>query len=118
MLSRPGPLPSGAGRSFGLEGVIAKSHSSLYRPNDRGWMKVKNPWYWRRDAERDAMTRKRATGACWRLVRLLGHDVGVVTSTADFGSARVVAAIAFPTFLNLEPEDEVADSHRQAAPLT
>jgi bifunctional non-homologous end joining protein LigD len=36
---------------LGFEGVIAKNHSSLYRPNDRGWVKVKNPNYWRRDAE-------------------------------------------------------------------
>jgi ATP-dependent DNA ligase len=43
---------------LGFEGVVAKNHSSLYRPNDRGWVKVKNPNYWRRDAEREAMTRK------------------------------------------------------------
>ena len=30
---------------LGLEGVVAKSHTSLYRPNDRGWVKVKNPNY-------------------------------------------------------------------------
>ena len=43
---------------LGFEGVVAKSHTSLYRPNDRGWVKVKNPNYWRRDAEREAMSRK------------------------------------------------------------
>ena len=43
---------------LGLEGVVAKNYSSLYRPNDRGWVKVKNPNYWRRDAEREAMMRK------------------------------------------------------------
>ena len=43
---------------LGFEGVVAKNHSSLYRPNDRGWVKIKNPNYWRRDAEREAMTRK------------------------------------------------------------
>ena len=43
---------------LGFEGVVAKNHSSLYRQNDRGWVKVKNPNYWRRDAEREAMTRK------------------------------------------------------------
>ncbi len=32
----------------------------LYRPNDRGWVKVKNPNYWRRDAGREAMSRKHA----------------------------------------------------------
>ena len=41
---------------MGLEGVVAKKHASLYRPN-RGWVKVKNPNYWRRDAEREAMQR-------------------------------------------------------------
>ena len=40
---------------LGFEGVVAKNHSSLYRPNERGWIKVKNPNYWRRDAERKAM---------------------------------------------------------------
>ena len=30
-----------------FEGVVAKNHASLYRPNDRGWVKVKNPNYWR-----------------------------------------------------------------------
>ena len=57
MLSRPGPLPSGSGWSFGFEGVVAKNHSSLYRPNDRGWVKVKDPNDWRRDAEIEAMQR-------------------------------------------------------------
>ena len=43
---------------LGFEGVVAKNHSSLYRPNDRGWVKVKNLNYWRRDAKREAMSRK------------------------------------------------------------
>jgi len=43
---------------LGFEGVVVKNHSSLYRPGDRGWVKVKNPNYWRRDAEQEAMTRK------------------------------------------------------------
>ncbi|MDQ3671980.1 MAG: hypothetical protein M3364_06030 [Actinomycetota bacterium] len=37
---------------LGLEGFVAKNHSRLYRPRDRGWVKVKNLNYWRRDAER------------------------------------------------------------------
>ena len=41
-----------------FEGCRAKDHSSLYRPNDHGWVKVKKPNYWRRDAEREAMSRK------------------------------------------------------------
>jgi bifunctional non-homologous end joining protein LigD len=43
---------------LGFEGVVAKNQASLYRLNDRGWVKVKNPNYWRRDAEREAMSRK------------------------------------------------------------
>jgi bifunctional non-homologous end joining protein LigD len=43
---------------LGFEGVVAKHYSSLYHPNDRGWVKVKNPNYWRRDAEREAIARK------------------------------------------------------------
>jgi len=34
---------------MGLEGVIAKQRSSRYHPGDRGWIKVKNPNYWRPD---------------------------------------------------------------------
>ena len=39
----------------GLEGVVAKLNSSTYRPGDRGWVKIKNRAYWRRDAELEAM---------------------------------------------------------------
>ena len=42
---------------MGLEGVIAKKRSSRYRPGDRGWIKVKNRNYWRRDSELEAMQR-------------------------------------------------------------
>jgi bifunctional non-homologous end joining protein LigD len=41
----------------GLEGVVAKKLTSRYLPGDRGWVKVKNPDYWRREAERDAVAR-------------------------------------------------------------
>jgi ATP-dependent DNA ligase len=40
-----------------FEGVVAKNHSSLYRPNDHGWVKIKNP-DGLRDAERETMARK------------------------------------------------------------
>jgi bifunctional non-homologous end joining protein LigD len=43
---------------LGLEGVVAKRILSRYRPNQRDWIKTKNPRYWRRDSERDAMARK------------------------------------------------------------
>jgi hypothetical protein len=39
--------------------VIAKKDARLYRPGERGWVKVKNPNYWRRDAEIEAMQRSR-----------------------------------------------------------
>ena len=44
---------------LGLEGVVAKRLLSRYRTNQRGWIKTKNPNYWRRDAEREAMQRSR-----------------------------------------------------------
>lgn len=34
----------------GLE-VVAKRSASLYRPGQRGWIKIKNPAYWRRGQE-------------------------------------------------------------------
>jgi bifunctional non-homologous end joining protein LigD len=43
----------------GMEGVVAKKLTSRYRPGERGWVKVKNPNYWRRDAEREALVRSR-----------------------------------------------------------
>jgi len=42
---------------LGLEGVVAKRSTSRYGANRRGWVKVKNPNYWRRDMEREAMQR-------------------------------------------------------------
>ena len=36
-------------------GLVAKKLDSRYRPGERGWIKLKNPNYWRRDAEREAM---------------------------------------------------------------
>jgi bifunctional non-homologous end joining protein LigD len=56
--------------ALGFEGIVAKNHASLYRPNDRGWVKVKNPNYWRRDAEREAIARKHT-----RSVQLKGRGL-------------------------------------------
>ena len=53
-----GPALFDSVRSLGLEGVVAKRLSSRYRAGERGWIKTKNPSYWRRDAEREAMSRK------------------------------------------------------------
>ena len=43
----------------GLEGVVAKRRDSLYRPGDRGWVKVKNRGYWRFGEERKLASRSR-----------------------------------------------------------
>jgi bifunctional non-homologous end joining protein LigD len=37
----------------GLEGIVAKRHASTYQPTVRGWVKTKNPNYWRRGEERE-----------------------------------------------------------------
>jgi bifunctional non-homologous end joining protein LigD len=54
-----GPALFDAVCRLGLEGVVAKRLSSRYRPGERGWVKTKNPNYWRRDSEREAMQRSR-----------------------------------------------------------
>jgi bifunctional non-homologous end joining protein LigD len=54
-----GPALFDAVCRLGLEGVVAKRQSSRYRPGERGWIKTKNPSYWRRDSEREAMQRSR-----------------------------------------------------------
>jgi ATP-dependent DNA ligase len=41
----------------GLEGVVAKKRSSRYRSGERGWVKVKNPDYWRHESEIEGMQR-------------------------------------------------------------
>ena len=43
----------------GLEGIVAKRRSGLYRPGYRGWVKTKNPAYWRRESEIEQMQRRR-----------------------------------------------------------
>jgi bifunctional non-homologous end joining protein LigD len=37
--------------AHGLEGIVAKRRSGIYRPGYRGWTKIKNPSYWRRESE-------------------------------------------------------------------
>jgi bifunctional non-homologous end joining protein LigD len=41
----------------GLEGVVAKWRRSSYRPGVHGWIKTKNPGYWRRQSEVNAVKR-------------------------------------------------------------
>jgi bifunctional non-homologous end joining protein LigD len=44
----------------GARGVVAKRRDSLYRPGERGWVKVKNRAYWRFKDERQlAQSRRR-----------------------------------------------------------
>ena len=43
----------------GPEGVVAKRRNGVYRPGYRGWTKVKNRAYWRRESEFEAMKRQR-----------------------------------------------------------
>jgi ATP-dependent DNA ligase len=58
-----GPALFDAVCKLGLEGVVAKRLSSRYRANQRGWVKTKNPNYWRLDLEREAMLRSRGRRA-------------------------------------------------------
>ena len=37
----------------GMEGVVAKPSGGAYRPGYRGWIKLKNPNYWRLEEERE-----------------------------------------------------------------
>ena len=46
----------------GLEGIVAKRRKGVYRPGYRGWTKIKNPSYWRRDQEIESMRRVPGTG--------------------------------------------------------
>jgi bifunctional non-homologous end joining protein LigD len=47
--------------ALGLEGIVAKKRTSLYRAGERGWIKLKNPNYWRRDAIARPHQRRRAS---------------------------------------------------------
>ena len=51
---------------YGLEGIVAKRRNGIYRSGYRGWVKVKNSAYWRRDSEikgwRDAVSGAVALG--------------------------------------------------------
>lgn len=51
----------------GLEGIVAKRLAPTYRPGYRGWVKIKNPTYWRRESEvegfRRSLERRARAGA-------------------------------------------------------
>jgi ATP dependent DNA ligase domain len=46
----------------GLEGLVAKPLRSVYKPGERGWLKVKKRAYWKYQIEREAIF-ERATKA-------------------------------------------------------
>jgi hypothetical protein len=52
---------------LGLEGVVATKETSRYLPGQRGWIKTKNPNYWRRDAARGSLPLAGASGSNSRL---------------------------------------------------
>jgi ATP-dependent DNA ligase len=41
-----------------LEGLVAKPLGSLYKPGERGWLKVKNRTYWKYELEREAIVER------------------------------------------------------------
>ena len=43
--------------AYGLEGIVAERRNGIYRPGQRGWVKVKNPTYGRRESEIQIMQR-------------------------------------------------------------
>jgi bifunctional non-homologous end joining protein LigD len=56
-----------------LEGLVAKPLGSLYKPGERGWLKVKNQAYWKYSLEREAMTERRTKSGR----RLVGEPLTV-----------------------------------------
>lgn len=42
-----------------LEGIVAKRVDGLYRPGERGWIKIKNREYWRYELERESAINNR-----------------------------------------------------------
>jgi bifunctional non-homologous end joining protein LigD len=42
-----------------MEGVVAKRRGGVYRPGERGWLKVKNQAYWKYELEREAAIERR-----------------------------------------------------------
>jgi bifunctional non-homologous end joining protein LigD len=43
-----------------LEGLVAKPLGGVYKPGERGWLKVKNKAYWKYAIEREGMVERRA----------------------------------------------------------
>jgi ATP-dependent DNA ligase len=52
--------------AHGVEGIVAKRLTGVYRPGYRGWVKIKNPTYWRRESEVELMQRRRERVATTR----------------------------------------------------
>jgi hypothetical protein len=60
LLAVPSNNPSSNGRRSGHENVVAKKLTSPYGSTERGWVKVKNSNYWRRESEREDGAEERA----------------------------------------------------------
>ncbi len=65
--SRTGRALFAAVCELGYEGVVAKDRDSQYGSSEGGWVKIKNPGYWRRDAEIEGVqrSRERRRRAAW-----------------------------------------------------
>lgn len=65
-----------------LEGLVAKPLGSVYKPGERGWIKVKNHAYWKYEIEREAV-RQRVHGSR-ELTQSLTVANGASSSSATF----------------------------------
>jgi ATP-dependent DNA ligase len=61
-----GNVLSDAVVAHGVEGIVAKGLTGVYRPGYRGWVKIKIPTYWRRESEVELMQRRRERVATTR----------------------------------------------------
>ena len=95
--------------SYGLEGIVAKRHTSLYRSGYGGWTKVKNSGYWRRDSEIDSLrVARRSSVAAWSAF------VAAPTASAIFRTAASRDSIR-PTSCAITTV--VEDVHLRGSPL-
>jgi bifunctional non-homologous end joining protein LigD len=65
---------------LGLEGLVAKRNSSRYGANVRGWVKVKNPRYWRREIAAVRHSAERLRARSGNRSTMAKEDVHVVPS--------------------------------------
>ena len=73
----------------GLEGIVAKRATSLYRAGQRGWIKLKNPAYWRRKPGDRVVTSFARSTPCWcRRPAVVTREVGRRVRSVDERCAR------------------------------